>query len=191
MRIVAGRHKGRVLAAPDGRDTRPTADRVRESLFNILAHGVPELEGAVVLDAFAGSGALGFEALSRGAGHVTFLETDASAFAIIYANAKTLGEDKKVSVQRIDATRPPVARTPCQIILMDPPYKSGQATPALLALHAQGWIAPDALVVVEVAAGEAFHSPIKGLAISDERKYGAARLVFLRFEPLAPSPATE
>ncbi|HXP96085.1 MAG TPA: 16S rRNA (guanine(966)-N(2))-methyltransferase RsmD [Telmatospirillum sp.] len=181
MRIVAGRHKGRVLQAPEGLATRPTADRAREALFNILGHGAPSLEGALVLDAFAGSGALGFEALSRGASHATFMETDGSAFAIIYANAKKLGVEPQSSIQRIDATRPPKASAPCQIVLMDPPYKSGLAKPALLALLAQGWIASDAVVVVEVAAGEDFSSPSKDLMIIDERKYGAARMVFLRF----------
>lgn len=168
--------------APQGRNTRPTADRVRESLFNILAHGKPELRGASVLDAFAGSGALGFEALSRGAANVTFMETDGEAFAIIYGNARKLGAEQVVSVQRIDATRPPKARVPCRFVLMDPPYKSGLATPALKALNEQGWLAPDCLVVVEVAAGEGFSSPIKGLKIIDERTYGAARVVLLRFE---------
>jgi 16S rRNA (guanine966-N2)-methyltransferase len=181
MRIVAGRHKGRVLQAPEGLATRPTADRAREALFNILAHGEPSLDGARVLDAFAGSGALGFEALSRGAGHVTFMETDGSAFAIIHANAKKLGVEKQISIQRVDATRPHKAPAPCQFVLMDPPYKCELAKPALLGLLAQGWIAPDALVVVEVAAGEAFVSPSKDLVIADERKYGAARMVFLRF----------
>jgi len=182
MRIVAGRHRGRVLMAPQGQDTRPTADRVREALFNILAHGEdPELRGARVLDAFAGSGALGFEALSRGAAQVTFMETEASAFAIIYANAKKLGVTGEASVQRWDATNPPKAAEPCAIVLMDPPYKSGLAKAALPALHAKGWIGADALVVVEVAAGEGFASPIKGLKITDERTYGAARLVFLRW----------
>ncbi len=187
MRIVAGRHKGRVLQAPQGLHTRPTADRVRESLFNIIAHGSPRLEGQRVLDAFAGSGALGFEALSRGAGHVTFMETDGSAMAIIYANAKKLGVLDQVAVQRLDATKPPKAPTPCRFVLMDPPYKSGLAKAALAALQAQGWLTPDALVVVEVAAGEPFTSPIPGLAIADERTYGAARLVFLRFSNPLPS----
>ncbi len=180
MRIVAGRHRGRVLQAPSGPQTRPTADRVREALFNIIAHGAPSLAGERVLDAFAGSGALGFEALSRGAGHVTFMESDGAALAVIFANAKKLGVLDQVTVQRLDATKPPKAPTPCRLVLMDPPYKSGLARPALAALQAQGWLAADALVVVEVAAGEPFASPVAGLAIADERTYGAARLVFLR-----------
>lgn len=181
MRIVAGRHKGRVLLAPEGAATRPTADRVRESLFNIIAHGQPGLAGERLLDAFAGSGALGFEALSRGVAHVTFMEKEPAALAVIAANARKLGVEAEITAQRIDATQPPKAPAPCRFVLMDPPYKSGLAKPALVALAAQGWIAADALVVVEVAAGEGFAAPLPGLTIIDERKYGAARLVFLRF----------
>lgn len=181
MRIVAGRHRGRVLLAPEGQATRPTSDRAREALFNILDHGEPVLRDAHVLDAFAGSGALGLEALSRGAARATFLETDGSAFAIIHANVRKMGVEQQVTILRNDATKPPKAPAPCRIVLMDPPYKSGLAQTALPALLSQGWIAPDALVVVEVAAGEPFSTPIRELGIVDERKYGAARLIFLRF----------
>ena len=179
MRLVAGRFRGRVLAAPEGSTTRPTADRVRESLFNILAHGEPDLRGARVADVFAGSGALGLEALSRGAGHVTFFESAHPAQAVIAANLKKLGCEKESSLVRQDALKPPKATAPCQFLLLDPPYKSGLAAPALVALAAQGWIAADARIIVEVAAGEGFASPLPDFAISDERKYGAARLVFL------------
>ncbi|OIQ97172.1 ribosomal RNA small subunit methyltransferase D [mine drainage metagenome] len=185
MRIVAGRHRGRVLLAPPGATTRPTADRVREALFNILAHGeTPPLRGARVLDAFAGSGALGFEALSRGAAHATFMEIDPAAYAVIHGNARKMTAEGEADILRADATRPPPARRPCDIVLMDPPYKSGLGQTALTALAAQGWIAPQALVVVEVAAAEAFASPLPDFVIADERRYGAARLVFLR--PAAP-----
>jgi 16S rRNA (guanine966-N2)-methyltransferase len=179
MRLVAGRFRGRVLAAPEGSTTRPTADRVRESLFNILAHGEPELRGARVADVFAGSGALGLEALSRGAGHVTFFESASPALAVIAANLKKLGCETESSLVRRDALKPPKAPAQCQFLLLDPPYKSGLAGPALVALASQGWIAADARIIVEVAAGEGFTSPLPDFAISDERKYGAARLVFL------------
>jgi 16S rRNA (guanine966-N2)-methyltransferase len=182
MRIIAGKHRGRVLMAPTGLSTRPTADRVREALFNVLSHGEPELRGARVLDAFAGSGALGFEALSRGAEHVTFLETDPSAYAIIHANAKKMSAGDQVAILRYDVTNPPIAKEPFRFLLMDPPYKSGLGKIALPGLLAQGWIDQNSLVVLEVAAGEPFTSPIKGLTITDERTYGAARLVFMRFE---------
>lgn len=179
MRLVAGRFKGRVLSAPEGMTTRPTADRVRESLFNILAHGEPELRGARVADIFAGSGALGLEALSRGAGHVTFFENAPGAQSVISANIKKIGCEAQATLLRQDATRPPKASEPCRFLLLDPPYKSGLAVHALVALAAQGWIAPDARIVVEVAAGEGFTSPLPDFPIADERKYGAARLVFL------------
>jgi 16S rRNA (guanine966-N2)-methyltransferase len=159
--------------------TRPTADRVREALFNILAHGRPALIGARVADVFAGSGALGLEALSRGAAHVSFFETDAAPLAVIAANLHKLGCEDSARMIRADATRPPKAPLPCQFLLLDPPYRSGLAAPALLALAAQGWIAADARIVVEVAASEGFAAPLPGFAIADERTYGAARLVFL------------
>ena len=183
MLIIAGRHKGRVLAAPQGLATRPTADRVREALFNILAHGATELAGARVLDAFAGSGALGLEALSRGAGQVTFLENDPQAAAIIEANLRKLGAGSQALLLRADATRPPKAPAPATLVMMDPPYKSDLATLALPALAAAGWLAEEALVVVEVAAGEPLKSPLPGWGVTDERAYGAARLVFLRKQP--------
>jgi 16S rRNA (guanine966-N2)-methyltransferase len=179
VRLIAGKFRGRVLAAPEGMTTRPTADRVRESLFNILGHGEPELRGARVADVFAGSGALGLEALSRGAAEVVFFESDPKPLSVIAANIKKLGVEKQAVLLRADALKPPKAAAPCQFLLMDPPYKSGLAVPALLALQAQGWIAPDARIVVEIAAGEAFASPLTEFPISDERKYGAARLVFM------------
>jgi 16S rRNA (guanine966-N2)-methyltransferase len=179
MRLIAGRFRGRVLAAPEGMTTRPTADRVRESLFNILAHGEPALAGARVADIFAGSGALGLEALSRGAGHVTLMEQHAMPLAVIADNIKKLGCDAETTLLRADALKPPKAPAPCDILLLDPPYKSGLAAQALPALQAMGWIAPHARIVVEVAAGEPFKSPLAHFAVADERKYGAARLVFL------------
>ena len=168
-----------MLAAPEGSATRPTADRVRESLFNILAHGEPALRGARVADIFAGSGALGLEALSRGAAHVTFFESAYPAQAVIAANIKKLGCETEATLLRQDALKPPKTLAPCQFLLLDPPYKSGLASPALVALAAQGWVAPEARIIVEVAAAEEFVSPLPDFAIADERKYGAARLVFL------------
>jgi len=179
MRLIAGRFRGRVLAAPEGMTTRPTADRVRESLFNILAHGEPQLRGAHVADIFAGSGALGLEALSRGAAKVTFFEKDPAPLSVIAANIKKLGCDKESELLRADACNPPAAKQPCDILLLDAPYRSGLANLALPALQAQGWIAPGARIVIEVAASEPCKSPLPGCEITDERKYGAARLVFL------------
>jgi 16S rRNA (guanine966-N2)-methyltransferase len=179
LRLVAGKFKGAKLQAPDGLMTRPTADRVRESLFNILAHGDPALVGARVADIFAGSGALGLEALSRGADHVCFIEFQATALATISANVRKLGCENEVSILRADAVKPPRAAQPCQFLLLDPPYRSGLAAFALPALDLQGWIADDARIIVEIAASEDFFSPLPRFDIIDERRYGAAKLIFL------------
>ncbi|MDH3473293.1 MAG: 16S rRNA (guanine(966)-N(2))-methyltransferase RsmD [Rhodospirillales bacterium] len=181
MRIVAGRHRGRRLLAPEGLAVRPTSDRTREALFNILAsgRGVPALEGAQLLDAFAGTGALGLEALSRGAARVTFMESLPAALATLRRNIGLLGEEECGRVLQADVLRPPPAKDgPVRIVLMDPPYGQGLAAPAIAALAAAGWIGPETLIVVELMAGEAF-APPQGFAIRDERKYGKARLVFL------------
>ncbi len=184
MRIVAGAHRGRRLRAPDA-GTRPTADRVREAVFNILAHGVAgaEIDGAAVLDVFAGSGALGLEALSRGAAHATFMDDDRAALACVRANVKALGVAPHATLLDADATRPPppplAARAPCALIFLDPPYGSGLAAPALAALADKGWIAGGAVCVAEVAAREDLAAPA-GFEVLDERTYGAARVVFLR-----------
>lgn len=183
MRIVGGSHKGRRLTAPDGRGTRPTSDRARESLFNILAHSpLVELDGARVVDAFAGSGALGLEALSRGAEHAWFIERDHAALAAIRANVAELRVDGQATILRTDATKPPEAPQACTLALLDAPYDKELSAPCLTALAAKGWLAPGALAVVEVAAREALPVPA-GFTVEDERTYGAARVVFLTYNP--------
>ena len=185
MRIVGGRHKGRTLTAPAGKDLRPTADRVRESLFNVLAHGAGgvDLEGLTVIDVFAGTGALGLEAMSRGAGHGVFIDNDGAALALARKNAGALGLGRKVILLRLDAARlpppPRAAKTPGGLAFLDPPYEQGLVPPALLGLVAKGWLVEGAVAVAEVASKEALEPP-KGFEIFDERPYGAARLVFLR-----------
>jgi 16S rRNA (guanine966-N2)-methyltransferase len=182
MRIVAGKHRGRRLIAPEGLAVRPTADRTREALFSILARGrggPAPLAGARVLDAFAGTGALGLEALSHGAGSVAFMESQPSALAALERNIEALGEGAHAQVLSADVLRPPRTEAPAGIVLMDPPYSQGLAEPALTALAEAGWIAAETLVVVELMAKEPFAIP-PGFAVSDERKYGQARLVFLR-----------
>ena len=187
MRIVAGRHRGRRLAAPEGLAVRPTGDRTREALFNILeqgrlaqSHGVGgSLQDSRVLDAFAGTGALGLEALSRGARHVTFMESQAAALAMIERNILTLEEEDQGEILRCDVLRPPRAPAATNFVLMDPPYGQGLAEPALDALKTAGWIGPKTLVVVELMAREPFALPT-GFQLLDERKYGKARLAFLR-----------
>ena len=185
MRIVAGRHRGRRIAAPPGEALRPTKDRVREAIFNILAHahlgqgGASAIIDARVLDGFAGTGAMGLEALSRGASFATFLDTDTAALACIRANAAALGETARVRVLRADCQRPPRADQACTLVFLDPPYGAGIAPAALDALAGMGWIGADAIAVVEIGAKEDFAPPV-GFATLDERVYGIARIVVLR-----------
>ena len=179
MRIVGGKHKGRSLQAPDGTVARPTADRARQALFNILAHSdLGELDGAVVVDCFAGSGGLGLEALSRGAATVTFVENHPHSIAAIRANLTTLREQAEII--RADATKLPMTKAACTLALLDAPYHSDLSAACLTALATQGWLADGALAVVEVAAKEDF-TPPPGFTMHDQRIYGAARLIFLLF----------
>ena len=187
LRIVGGVHRGRRLVVPAGDAVRPTSDRAREALFNILSHGdlaaggLP-FAGRPVLDAFAGSGAFGFEALSRGADRAAFIEQGRDALAALRRNIAALDEADRVDVVAGDATRPPRAGVACAVAFLDPPYGSGLAASALAALAAAGWLAPRALAIVEIAASESLPTAA-GFIIVDERTYGAARLVFLRRRP--------
>ena len=186
MRVVGGRHRGRRLIAPPGDTVRPTSDRAREALFNILSHGEFAAAGSPfadenALDAFAGTGAFGIEALSRGAARAVFIETDRAALRALRQNLAALDEEDSADVISGDATRPPRAPFACAVAFLDPPYRSGLAAPALTALAGMGWLTARAIAVVEIAADEAF-SPPDGFTIVDERKYGAARLIFLRRE---------
>lgn len=181
MRIVAGSHKGRPLNAPKGRDTRPTSDRAREAMFNVLAHGVdgPGLDGARVVDVFAGTGALGLEALSRGAAHCTFVESDPGAARILKDNIRTLGEGANAIVMQMKAAQvatPPAG--PADYAFLDAPYDRGLTAPALAALAEHGWLKPGAVVLAEVGAREALDPPM-GFDVVKEKSYGAARAVFL------------
>src|SRR6185503_11416522 len=192
LKVVGGKHRGRSIATPEGSTTRPTSNRARESLFNILMHanwrdadvhgGTSPLIGARVLDAFAGSGALGIEALSRGAAHATFLDNDATAIGLIGENLRKIGEAANARVIRADATRPPPSREGGDLVFLDPPYRSGQATSALAALADGGWLKPDAIASVEIASTEDLIPPPRFETI-DERRYGAAKIVILRYRP--------
>lgn len=179
MRIIGGRHKGRRLRAPADRRIRPTSDRLRETLFNILAHEARALPaGAVVADLFAGTGALGLEALSRGAAHVFLIDNYPAALALARANVALLGEGKAVSLIKADATRLPPARPPgpCDLLFLDPPYHSGLAGPTIAAARAGGWLAEGGLIVAELARDEALP---EGVTPARERIVGDSRLVFL------------
>jgi 16S rRNA (guanine966-N2)-methyltransferase len=181
MRIVGGRWRGRSLKAPASPAIRPTADRLRESLFNILihAHGDP-VTGARVLDLFAGTGALGLEALSRGATFTLFVDDGAEARALMRANVEALGVGGITRIFRRDATRLGAAHPvePFGLAFLDPPYGRGLAEQALLSARAGGWVTPEALIVVEEAA-VGFAAP-DGFTEIERRRYDDTELVLLR-----------
>jgi 16S rRNA (guanine966-N2)-methyltransferase len=179
MRIVGGRLKGRVLHAPASGAIRPTSERLRESIFDILAHRHDAVEGARVVDLFAGSGALGIEALSRGAEFALFVDNGAEARALLRANVEALALGGVTRIWRADATRlgKAPAGAPFTLAFLDPPYDKGLAGPALAALCEGGWLAADALVVVEEAAKAEIAAP-PALERVDERVYGETRIAF-------------
>jgi 16S rRNA (guanine966-N2)-methyltransferase len=183
MRIVAGEHRGRMLVAPKGQSTRPTADRTRQALFNVLEHAAwsPGADGARVLDLFAGSGALGLEALSRGAAFCLFVESDPIAARAISENVESLHLSGRCAVRRDDATKlaaQGAGEAPFDLVFLDPPYARGLVEPALRALLAGGWLAPDALAVIESCASEP-ERVAPGWFAHDSRIWGAARVSFL------------
>jgi 16S rRNA (guanine966-N2)-methyltransferase len=182
LRIVAGRHRGRRLVAPPGTATRPTSDRAREALFNILERGEPPLRGCRFLDLFAGTGAVALEALSRGAAYALLVERDPAALAAIRANLAAVGESGRAGLLAADATRlgPASPGGPFDLAFLDPPYREGLLPPALRRLAEGGWLAPGARVACELAAGEPPLEAPPSLAAEDERRYGAARIVLLR-----------
>ena len=180
MRIVGGQWRGRRLAAPRGRDVRPSADRLRESLFNILAHGPwPPLEGALVGDLFAGTGALGLEALSRGAAEAVFVEKAAASRRALRANIAALDAADRARILAVDARHLPPAEAPLDLVFLDPPYRRDLAAPALRSLLDTGWLADEALVIVETAADETLVPPT-GLKTAETRRLGDSRLWFLK-----------
>ena len=190
MRIIGGKYKGRALRAPVSRTVRPTADRLRETLFNILAHahGDP-IAGARVIDLFAGTGALGLEALSRGAVHALFVENASEARASIRENVEALGVAGTSRIFRRDATKlGDVAVEPFGLAFLDPPYAKDLATRALASLRDGGWLMPGALCVVEEAATAELLVP-HGFAEVERRTLGDTRLLLLRVDdPARPHP---
>ena len=180
MRIVGGSLRGRRLRAPAGARVRPTRERVRESLFDILLHGglSRPLEGAHVVDLFAGTGALGLEALSRGAASLTAVESESDVRGVLRANIEALGCADRATVVAGDATRLPPAVAVCHLALLDPPYRSGLAAAALVALVEGGWLDDEATVVVEHGVDDPFEPP-SALTVQDQRRYGRTVLTFL------------
>ena len=182
MRIVGGTFRGRTISAPKGMATRPTTDRTRESLFNVIEHTYGGCEGARVLDLFAGSGAMGLEALSRGASFALFTDDAAAARGAIQQNVETLGLQGATKIFRRDATqlgpRPANLGATFTLIFCDPPYGKGLGALAISSAREGGWLADGALVLVEEVAG-AFEAP-SGFHVEETRGFGDTEVMFLR-----------
>ncbi len=178
MRVISGEWRGRKLLAPKGDATRPTADRTRETLFSMLTSRLGSFEGLVVADLFAGSGALGIEALSRGAARCLFAEQDRDALDVLRGNLSTLGATARADVRAGSVLGLGPAPRAYDLLMLDPPYATGAASVALDKLHRLGWIGADSWVSVETGHGETVD--VAGFAIDADRKVGKARLTLLR-----------
>jgi 16S rRNA (guanine966-N2)-methyltransferase len=179
MRIIAGQWRGRTLAAPAGIATRPTAERMRQALFDMLMHAPwagGGIVGAAVLDGFAGTGALGLEALSRGAAKAVFIERDRAALAALRANIAACKAEARARVIAGDILKPPVG-TSCNLVFLDPPYGLDFVPRAVAALRQTGWIAPGAIIIAETGRDEALDLPLEKCA---ERAHGAALVTIWR-----------
>jgi 16S rRNA (guanine966-N2)-methyltransferase len=182
MRVVGGRLRSRPLASPKTDAVRPTADRLREALFNILTHSYGDpVAGARVLDLFAGTGALGIEAISRGAAYALFVDEGVEARALLRDNIETLGLGGVTRIFRRDATRlgPAHPLEPFSLVFVDPPYGKGLAEKALTSAQGGGWLNPGALIVVEEAAGAGFKTP-EGFEELERRKYDDTEFIVAR-----------
>ena len=183
MRVVGGRLRGRPLAGPKSQSIRPTADRLRESLFNILRHAYADpVSGARILDLFAGTGALGIEAASQGAAFVLFVDDGAEARALIRENVAALGLGGSTRLFRRDATKlgPAHPVEPFSLVFLDPPYGQNLADKALASAREGGWLSPEALIVVEEATKSRFVAP-EVFSELERRAYDDSEFVFLRF----------
>ena len=182
MRVVGGRLRSRPLAGPKSAAVRPTTNRLREALFNILAHSYDDpVTGARVLDLFAGTGALGIEAISRGAAYALFVDDGVEARALLRDNIEALGLGGVTRIFRRDATKlgPAHPLEPFSLVFLDPPYGKGLAEKALISAREGNWLKPDALVIVEEAADAAFKAP-EGFAELERRQYDDTEVVFLQ-----------
>ena len=178
LRIIAGEWRGRKMQAPAGDTTRPTADRIRETLFSMLVSRIGDFDGLAVADLFAGSGALGLEALSRGAGSCIFVEQDAAALRALRANIAALRAAPQCDVRASSVLALGPAKAPLDLVLLDPPYGSGAGAVALDKLQRLGWIGEGTWVSLETAADE--EPKVKGLETVADRKVGKARITLLR-----------
>lgn len=187
MRIVGGELRGRPIASPDGSATRPTSDRAREAIFNILHHAKWRrgdlLDGAHVMDVFAGTGALGLEALSRGAADAVFIERDFKAARVCQENIDAFGLSERATLMKLDALHPaprPAHLAPRTLVFLDPPYGKGMAAAALAALAAKGWLEKGAICIAEMAKKQPEAAP-EGFIQHDERSYGVAAVKFMEW----------
>ena len=182
MRIVAGRHRGLVLEAPPGETTRPTSERARQALFDMLSHGRfrAVLPGAELADLFAGTGALGLEALSRGAGRAIFVETDRAALAALAHNIARTHRQGECEVIARSATDLPARKAPVGLVFLDAPYGQGLTAQALASALGRGWIGAQTLVIAQLDPREDAAWLDEGWALEEDRRHGKARLLILR-----------
>lgn len=183
MRVTGGRLGGRALVAPDDARVRPTSDKVRQAIFNILEHNDFDvgfaIEGVRVADLFAGTGAMGIEALSRGAAFATLIDDDADSRALIRRNVEALGLTGVTKIWRRDAAALGKANDTCDLVFLDPPYRKNLIAPSLASLREGGWLSDRALIVAEMAEDETL-PPTDGFTVLDERSYGDTKVLFLR-----------
>ena len=187
LKIIAGKHRGRNVRTKESKAVRPTSGKARGAIFNILMHrhftGIEDspVVDQSVIDLFFGTGALGLEALSRGAAHVTFIDGSADSISLARENARSMGEEANTAFIRSDSTVLPSARRQCSLAFLDPPYDSGLAAKSLTSLDRQGWLLPSAVAVVEISARENLVPP-ENFILTDERKYGNSKIVFLQYD---------
>ena len=180
MRIIAGAWRGRPIAAPEGQGTRPTSDRAREGLFSMLQSRLGTFEGLVIADLFAGTGALGLEALSRGGAHCTFVEKERAALGILRRNVDRLGAAPRADIRAQAVEHAPPPARPCDVIFLDPPYRAGLAQAALDRICNASWVAKGGRVSLETNAEPVEIPP--GFGVEAERRFGKAHILLLRRE---------